>query len=275
MSRIDKALEKAKAARESREVLSKADFLHAVVGDEKTSTSKDQQSAREPIKPEYTKTRVVKTDPYYLKSQRIISFLHDDSIAERIKILRTQVLDRMKQLEGNTLLVISANRQEGKSLIALNLAISISQEVGYTVLLVEADMRTSSMGRYFGLDNSKGLSDILMKEADVSDALINPGIEKLVILPAGKAITTSAELLGSPRMEDLVKEMKSRYPDRFIIFDGPPFLSFADPLAFSRFVDGVLLVVEAEKTSKKDITKVMELLKGKPLIGAIYNKAKE
>jgi len=273
MSRIDKALEKAKAARESGKVLSETDFLQ-VMGDEEISP-KDQQGIKGDINPEYTKTRVIKTDPDYLRSQKIVSFLDDDDIADRIKILRTQVLDRMKQLGANTLLVISANPNEGKSLIALNLAISISQEINYTVLLVEADMRTSSMNRYFGLDYSKGLSDILMKEAEVPDVLINPGIEKLVILPAGRAIKTSAELLGSPRMEDLVKEMKTRYPDRFIIFDGPPFLSFADPLSFSRFVDGILLVVEAEKTSKKDIARVMELLKGKPVIGAIYNKAKE
>jgi protein-tyrosine kinase len=273
MSRIDKALEKAKAARESGKGFSEADFLQ-IMGAEEISPG-EKHGTKEDVNPEYTRTRVVQTDLEHLKRQRVVAFLNDDEISDQIKIFRTQVLDRMKQLGGNTLLVTSANPHEGKSIIALNLAISISQEVGYTVLLVEADMRTSSMSRYFGLKSNKGLSDILLKEADVPDVLINPGIEKLVILPAGRAIKTSAELLGSPRMGDLVKEMKTRYPDRFIIFDGSPFLSFADPLSFSRFMDGILLVVEAEKTSKKDVARVMELLRGKPVIGAIYNKAKD
>jgi protein-tyrosine kinase len=273
MSRIDKALEKAKAARESGESISEADFIQ--VTDNMDIYSKAQDRTREEVKPAYTKTRVMKVDPDELIKNRIISLSHDDPINDQIKILRTQVLDRMKQLGANTLLVASANPNEGKTLIALNLAISISQEVGHTVLLVEADMRTSSINDFLNLGSRKGLSDFLMKEAEIEDTLVNPGIEKLVILPAGRFIKTSAELLGSSRMEVLVKEMKNRYPDRFIIFDGPAILSFADPLAFSRFVDAILLVVEAEKTSKKDIARMMELFKGKPVIGAIYNKAKE
>jgi protein-tyrosine kinase len=272
MSRISKALEKAKAARESMDEIPEVDFLEPAA--DENMTHKDPDRGGTAVNPEYTKTRVMKVDHEHLERHRIVSFSDEGSIGDQIKILRTQVLDRMRQIGGNTLLVTSANPHEGKTVIALNLALSISQEVGQTVLLVEADMKTSSMDRYLGLDIRKGLSDFLMSETDIPDALINPGIDKLVILPAGRPISTSAELLGSPRMELLVKEMKNRYPDRFIIFDGPPMLSFADPLVFSRLIDGILLVVEAEKTSKKDIARVMDLLKGKPVIGAIYNKAK-
>jgi protein-tyrosine kinase len=272
MSRISKALEKAKAARESLENFPETDFLQPA-GNDNIFHGKFDRGNME-IKPEYTRTRVMQTDPDYLHRHRIVSILQDNRIADQIKILRTQVMDRMKSLGGNTLLVTSANSNEGKTLIALNLAISLSQEVGQTVLLVEADMRTSSIDHFLGLSIGKGLSDVLTNKADIPETLINPGIDKLVILPAGRSITSSAELLGSPRMESIVNEMKIRYPDRFIIFDGPPMLSFADPLVFSRFIDGILLVVEAEKTSKKDIAKVMTLLKDKPVIGAIYNKAK-
>jgi protein-tyrosine kinase len=269
MSRISKALEKAKTARESMGNFSEGEFFQTSV-DEGTFV----ESNMEAVKHEYTKTRVVKTDPDYLRRQRIVSLMYDDHISNQIKILRTQVLERMKSMSGNTLLVASANPNEGKTLIALNLAISISQDVGHTVLLVEADMKTSSMDRYLGLSVDAGLSDVLTGGTDIPDVLINPGIDKLVVLPAGKLMDASAELLGSPRMENLVKEVKTRYRDRFIIFDGPPILSFADPLVFSKYVDGILLVVEAEKTTKKEIARVMELLKDKPVIGVIYNKAK-
>ena len=75
-------------------------------------------------------------------------------------------------------------------------------------------------------------------------------------------------------MESLVKEMKGRYPDRFIIFDSSSLLVSADPLVFSRYVEGILLVVEAEKTSTKDFGKTLELLKDKTIVGTVLNKAK-
>ena len=213
-------------------------------------------------------------DPCVFKKNKIVSFFHEDALADQIKILRTQVLDRMKAINGNCLLVTSANSFEGKTLIALNLAVSISQEPNRSVLFVETDMRTSSLHRYLGMDLKKGLADYLIQEAEIPDVLLNPGIERLVILPGGRFLQTSAELLGSQRMELLVKEMKERYPERFIIFDGSSLMSYADSLMFSRFIDGILLVVEAEKTPRKDIKRCFELLKDKPLIGTVLNKVK-
>jgi non-specific protein-tyrosine kinase len=223
-------------------------------------------------KPVYSRTRVMAVDPKWLRRNKIVSLWHDDTVTDQIKILRTQVLGRMKKMGSNTMLITSAHPSEGKTLVALNLAVSISQEMGRTVLLVEADMRNASLDCYLGLDTEKGLSNILLDEAEVPETLINPGIDKLVVLPAGRPTKASAELLGSPRMESLVRELKDRYPDRFIIFDGPSLLSFADPLAFSQFIESILLVVEGHRTTKKDLAQALELLEGQTLIGAIYNK---
>ena len=88
------------------------------------------------------------------------------------------------------------------------------------------------------------------------------------------SLPNPSEHLGSPRMKELVREMKTRYPERLIIFDSPPLLSFADTLIFSSMVDGILLVVEAEKTLAADIEKTMGLLRDKPLIGTVFNKAR-
>ena len=85
----------------------------------------------------------------------------------------------------------------------------------------------------------------------------------------------SAELLSSPRMELLIAEMKNRYRrDRIVIFDSPAMLICTDPLILSRYVDGVLLVVEEEKTTTDDINRLMQLLQNKPVMGMVYNKAK-
>jgi protein-tyrosine kinase len=272
MSRLKKALDKAEAARD----LVGDSLIHIGMGFEKVTRHVENVLPFKctEINPTYSRTKIVNVDPYVFKKNKIVSFFHEDEVADQIKILRTQVLDRMKEIGGNSLLVTSANSSEGKSLIALNLAISISQEPNRPVLFVETDMRTSSLHRYFGMEMKKGLADYLLKEAEIPDILLNPGIERLVILPGGRFLQTSAELLGSPRMESLVKEMKARYPERFIIFDGSSLLSFADSLMFSRFIDGILLVVEAEKTPRKDIKRCFELLKDKTLIGTVLNKAK-
>jgi non-specific protein-tyrosine kinase len=104
---------------------------------------------------------------------------------------------------------------------------------------------------------------------------MNPGIERLVLLPAGRSLPNSSEMLGSPRMEMLVNDIKCRYPeDRVVIFDSSSLLTSADPLVLTRFVDGILLVVEEEKTTTDDLKKVMELLKDKPVIGTVMNKTR-
>jgi Mrp family chromosome partitioning ATPase len=125
-----------------------------------------------------------------------------------------------------------------------------------------------------GMPLFNGLSDYLLREAEIPELLVHPDIDKLVFLPSGRPLPNPSEHLGSPRMKELVREMKTRYPERLIIFDTPPLLSYADTLVFSAMVDGIVLVVEAEKTSTRDIEKTMDLLRDKPLIGTVYNKAR-
>ena len=226
------------------------------------------------INPVYCQTRLEKTEREVLGRNKVVSLFDDDHAADQLKILDTRILNKLEETGGNTLLVTSPGRQEGKTLTAINLAVSFSQKVDRTVLLVDADLRLPSIHRYLGMPRQKGLSDYLLREAEISDLLINPDIAKLVFLPAGRPLPNPSEHLGSPRMKELVREMKTRYPERLIIFDSPPLLSFADTLIFSSMVDGILLVVEAEKTLAADIEKTMGLLRDKPLIGTVFNKAR-
>lgn len=272
MSKLKKAMEKAKVARNvvSPDFINDEEGLSAVLG----HYAEKHAQVRKEISPTYSRTRIVDIDERVLEKNKIVSLFHEKAMTDQLKILRTQVLNRMKQLGANSLLVTSADPGVGKTLTAINLAVSISQEVDQTVLLVDADLRTPSIHRYFGLDISKGLADYLLHQAELPDLLLNPRIENLVVLPAGNGLPNSAELLGAPRMESLVKEIKGRYTDRFIIYDSPALLSCADPLVLSGFVDSLLLVVEAEKTSTKDIRQAFEVLREKTIIGTVFNKAK-
>src|SRR6185369_8951140 len=102
----------------------------------------------------------------------------------------------------NMLMVTSTVSQEGKSLTALNLALSLAQEFDHTVLLVDADVRKPSLHNYLGISNSLGLMDCLVDGVDVRDALIRTGIGKLSFLPAGRSVPNLTEVFTSQRMRD-------------------------------------------------------------------------
>lgn len=277
MSKLKKALEKAKESREREQPIinDKREYPQT-----KFRVSDFQRECRPEINVKYSETKIKKIDDRVLKKGKVISLFHDLEKVDQIKTLRTQILNKLKELKGNSLLITSANPYEGKTFTAINLGVSIAQELDRTVLLIDCDLKNHSnhhkkFGKdFFGTPMDEGLSHYLLGQAELQDLLLNPGIERLVILPAGAALPNSAEMLSSPRMEILVNEVKCRYPDdRIVIFDSSSLLTSADPLVLTRFVDGILLVVEEEKTTEEDLRKVMELLKDKPLIGTVINKS--
>jgi protein-tyrosine kinase len=231
------------------------------------------ENAPEKSKPVYQRTRVVSVKEGALLENRILNQSSNAVVMDRYNLLRTRILERTRANGLNSILVTSVTKGEGKTLTAINLAVSIARDLNQTVLLVDTDLRSPTIHKLFGLDINGGLSDYLLHDVPLSDLLINPGMEKLVILPGGKRIPNSAENLGSPKMEALVQEMKQRYRDRYVIFDSSPVLNSPDPIVFSSYVDGIVLVVEAGKTTTHQITEVMNLLKGKNVIGTILNKA--
>lgn len=279
MSKLKKALEKAKETRgfenqnTQREIRQSPKTIIA--------HSKLDEKCRPEIEVCYSDTKIKKIEERLLKKGKVISLFHDTEKIDEIKTLRTQVLNQLNQVGGNSILITSANPYEGKTFTAINLGVSIAQELDRTVLIVDADLRKHN-GRhknfatdFFGTDMDEGLSNYLLGQAEIPDLLVNPGIERLVLLPAGRPLPNSAELLGSPRMVRLVNDIKSRYSnDRVIIFDSSSVLTSADPLVLTRYVDGILFVVEHEKTTADQLKKSMELLKEKPVFGTIMNKSR-
>ncbi len=174
---------------------------------------------------------------------------------------------------ANTLLVTSAVREEGKSLTVLNLGLTLAQELDHTVLLVDSDLRRPSLHRYLGLQPAAGLIQCLQGKATLPDVLIKTGLGKLVLLPAGGTVDNPAELLGSNRMLELIAELKHRYRDRYILFDTPPSLPFADAQVLSRGVDGLLFVAREAAAKLSDIAETLAGLDQDKLLGVIYNDA--
>ncbi|HDS15873.1 MAG TPA: polysaccharide biosynthesis tyrosine autokinase [Proteobacteria bacterium] len=214
-------------------------------------------------------------NPQSLDEFKIVYDCRIHPAADQVKILRTQMLRKLQKFGGKSVLITSPGPGDGKTINAINVAISIAQEIDRTVLLIDANLRTPAIHKFFGIKQGLGLADYLLGKATIPELLVNPGIDKLTLLPSGRPLATSSEMLGASRMADLVNEMKSRYEDRILVFDGPDILTNADALVFSSLVDGIVLVVEAEKTTRQEIKDALGRLHNANLIGTIFNKARE
>jgi non-specific protein-tyrosine kinase len=239
----------------------------------------DKPPTRRPIQVSYSETRVQAVDPEKLKNNRIFSFFDEIETTNQIKILRTQLLKKLEAIGGNSILVTSANPHEGKTFTSINLGVSIAKEFSRTVLIIDADLRKPTKRHaafstdFFSIDVEFGLTDYLKGEADMRDILINPGIERLTLIPGGKPVDNSPELLNSSRMAEMMADVKSRYgSERLVIVDGPALLPFPDAMILANYVDGVLPVVEVERTPADQLRRMIDSLKETRVIGMVLNK---
>lgn len=261
--KLDKALE-----RYSRD-FSEDGGVSLLAGDKESSSDMD-------AKPDYTITKVLSPGQDFPENIRTIRNLEDPDVKDSYHFLCTQVLQRTREKRWNSIMISSPSPGEGKTLTAINLAMSIAREVNQTALFVEANFRNPKICEYLGLSADRaGLTDYLVNGSKIQDLLFSPGVEKMVVLPAGRKVSVSTNILGSPRMKFLVDELKTKYPDRYVIFDCPHVLDMPDSLVFSSYVDAVLLVVEAGKTQKSDINRAVKTLtdRGVNILGLTLNKA--
>ena len=210
----------------------------------------------------------------HLERNKIMTFCQDPRAMDTCNYIRTRVLEHTREKKLNTLLVTSVNPGEGKTLMALNLALSISREARQTALLVEANLRRPAVAKRLGLSSPcKGLTDYLFQDLDLSDLLINPGLGSMLrIILGGSPSKGSTDMFSMPKMQLLVRELKARYDDRYIIFDGPHIKGMPDAHILSSYVDGIILVVESRRTSRYDLAQVLESLRNKTVVGIIMNR---
>ena len=196
-------------------------------------------------------------------------------VVEEFNKLRSTVIALTKGDEFlNTIMVTSTASEEGKSMTALNLAISLAKEQDHTVLLVDTDLRRPSVHKYLDINPEVGLVHCLRDNLPIEKALIKTGVGKLVVLPAGEAVRDPLDMLSSNRMKEIVHELKDRYPERYVIFDTPPSHPFADAGVLAGFLDATLFVVREGKANKQDVVKALEEFKEHNLLGVVYNDAR-
>jgi len=195
-------------------------------------------------------------------------------VSEEYKKLKSRIVDlTTKEFFKNTLAVTSSVSDEGKSITAVNLAVSLSQDYDRAVILIDADLRRPSLHTYLNRTPGKGLSDCLAGGIDPDAALMSIGSNKLSFMPAGRKIDDPVEFFSSHKMQAFMQDLKARYADRYIIVDTPPVLLFAETKKISAFADGTILVVREGQATLENITEAIDILKGSNVMGIVYNNA--
>ncbi|MBA3728199.1 MAG: polysaccharide biosynthesis tyrosine autokinase [Actinobacteria bacterium] len=192
------------------------------------------------------------------------------SVSEAYRTLRTSILFASVQRGLKTIMLSSAIPGEGKTTTASNLAVVLA-DAKKRVILVSADLRKPRLHKFFGLPNDIGLSNVLAGEVQPWEALRDPGVENLRIIASGPVPANPAELLQSERMGELLAEL--REVADFVILDTPPVLLVADSSALAPLVDGIVLVADAEGTTRGSVAHTRDQLEqvDAPLIGAVLN----
>jgi len=238
-----------------------------------TSIPLSSQSQVELDNVSYTHTSVVKLKMDHLEKNRIVAFNKNDAMSMNFDLLRTQVLQKMKENGWRTLAITSPTPEAGKAVVAINLAMSIAQQTDKTAMLVDFDLRRPKIGTYLGLPMEKSLNDLLGGSAVLADVLVNPDMPRLVVLATKTPVRRSSETLSSKKIADLIKELRERYESRIIIFDLPPVLVIDDAIALLPQIDCVLMVVANGMSTKREIEDSLRHLPAEKLVGIVFNKA--
>ncbi|NIF17791.1 CpsD/CapB family tyrosine-protein kinase [Pantoea sp. Cy-639] len=222
---------------------------------------------------DYIQTRTVPLRPEHLERNRIVAYNKNSNMSWAFDLLRTQVLQAMEENGWRTLAITSPTPEAGKTVLAINLAMSIAHHTTRTALLVDFDLRRPRVGSTLGLPMDKALNDLLADKAPLEDVLVNPTLPRFVVLPTREPIPLSTEVLSSPRVNNLIGDLRDRYESRICIFDLPPLLSSDDAITVLPKFDCVLLVVANGVNNKKEIEDCLYHLATANLLGAVLNKA--
>lgn len=274
MERLKQALERARAERHSEADATTVAALREPPGgrpgrQEEAATPADATAAC-PMHP-----RLVPADTKRLLANRIVAMADHDPAATAYKVLRTHVLQRMSANGWKTLAISSPTQGNGKTVTAINLAITLARDLKHKILLVDLDLRRPSMASYFFEGPVPGMSDYITEGRSVEQLLIDPGIERLTLFPGNHSFTHSSDVLSSPMLIKLVDDLKGRYPDGLVLFDMPPMLGGDDVIAFLPYVDALLLVIEDGKTTKDQLADCYSLLDNARILGTVLNRAEE
>ncbi len=259
MSRVFRALEKAEEEKKQkrREDQPVPSFEVKPVLKKEVATLKFPESTVEEFGfPEREETSVLVIPPH--------SFA-----GEEFRKLKAQIFQKLPN-PPHTILVTSSVPGEGKTMVSVNLAMAISQEIHRKAILVDADLRKPSI-HLERTRGGKGLVNYLSDGTALSEILIDSEMENLKIITAGASTKKSAELIGSRKMGEFFKSLNES-EDSYVILDSPPIVSTTEPILLSKMVDGIVFVIMAGRTPKQSVLRSIKSIDRQKIIGVVFNQ---
>jgi protein-tyrosine kinase len=210
-----------------------------------------------------------------LNNSLIADFNPSSHISESFRSLRTYIrqLGLLGKDGGTVLLFTSADRGEGKTTILSNLAVSFVQD-GKKVAIVDCNLRNPGLHSVFGLDGSEGLVDYLNGLKEAGEVSVLGSLANLTVIPAGQAVVSPPDLLGSDKMAALLETLKATHD--LILLDSPPAVAYSDARILAPQTDGVILVAKYGKSKRDSLRKVKVLMEqtGSTILGIAMNQTK-
>jgi capsular exopolysaccharide synthesis family protein len=201
---------------------------------------------------------------------RLVCFSDDDSpAAEAFRLLAVRLRNLRRDRQLKKVLITSTVPQEGKSMVAANLACTLALTTQQKILLLEGDLRRPSLSGKFGLGRNPGLFECLRGERALTKCIYSLKGASLWLLPAGSGQSNPLELLQSSQLSEVVDRLGEWFD--WIIIDSPPVLPLGDTSVWARLADGILLVTRQGTTEKRHLQRGIEALEPKKLIGALLN----
>lgn len=210
----------------------------------------------------------------HIETQNLIAYDTPCSlVSDQYRTLRTNINFSSLGKEIRSIVITSASHSEGKSTTAANLAIVYAQE-GKRVLLLDGDLRKPTIHKAFALENSVGLSTVLIQQSSLESVIRSTEINNLNIVTSGPLPPNPVEMLGSAAMEAVIEQLMNNYD--LLIIDSPPILMMADGQILANRCEGTLLVINSGKTVKEEAMRAKEAIyaSNSRLIGAVLNNFK-
>jgi capsular exopolysaccharide synthesis family protein len=207
--------------------------------------------------------------PRLVKAAEIVVFGRSPSAAAGRFRQLTEMLEDLGPKAPQTIVITSAGPAEGRSLVAMNLALAYAARNQGDVILLEADLRRPAIGRWIAPEPKVGLAELLSGRTELEHVLLEMANSPLHVLPAGEPPEDPVELLVSDELTDLVVLLKDRF--RHIVIDTPPIVPFTDADLVARFSDGALVVARAGLTRRGPLAQALASVTAAPVLGMLLN----
>ena len=221
--------------------------------------------------------RMLTADPAVLEHHRIVAHGGGSPLAMGFNLLRTTVTQTMTVRRMKTVLVTSPTAGCGKTVTAINLAMSIARQTPGNTILADLDFRRPEVANYLGVGANADIHAVLKGQTPLDEVLFSLDVSgpRLLFLPARSPIAHPAETLTSPEARNLVGTLRSLAQQSFVIFDMPPMLFADDVIAFMPQIDAVLLVIAAGQTTAQEVENCKRLIPEEKFLGLVLAKSKE